>query len=311
MALKPLNCPNCGGKIDSFDETVKKCFCPYCDTIINDVQELQEKFKVEIIGKVEVEGISNKTALLKRAAQLIEEESFYNAKKIYKRIIDEIDPESHEAWWGIVCIGLDIELVDRGGLVQFHRSDDVEIDAFKVAIVDLKTAMNRIESGLRVGYEYAVKYADQPTAQHYKSIYQLKINLIKEKVRERLLKAEENRIAQEKAAEEIQLNVTKLSQINKEIGDVNKKIVENNITGTIVIWTIVSFFIALFAVNTSMAGYTSSDSSYIIGPIILSLPLITCVYIIIIRNINRITYSNKLEQLEKDKNHIENISYKL
>ena len=41
MAVKSLRCPHCGGVIETFDETMKKGFCPFCDTLIEDVQERQ------------------------------------------------------------------------------------------------------------------------------------------------------------------------------------------------------------------------------------------------------------------------------
>ena len=41
MAVKSLRCPNCGGVIETFDETMKKGFCPFCDTLIEDIQERQ------------------------------------------------------------------------------------------------------------------------------------------------------------------------------------------------------------------------------------------------------------------------------
>lgn len=43
MATKPLICPNCGGRIQTFDETTSKGFCPYCDSVILNVPELQQQ----------------------------------------------------------------------------------------------------------------------------------------------------------------------------------------------------------------------------------------------------------------------------
>lgn len=45
MAVKPLRCPYCGGVIETFDETMKKGFCPFCDKLIEDVQERQAEME--------------------------------------------------------------------------------------------------------------------------------------------------------------------------------------------------------------------------------------------------------------------------
>ncbi|WP_302783900.1 hypothetical protein, partial [Adlercreutzia equolifaciens] len=58
MSLKPLECPNCHGRIDSFDETTKKGFCPFCDYVIVDVPERQNQFAVDAQGHVQVAGIA-------------------------------------------------------------------------------------------------------------------------------------------------------------------------------------------------------------------------------------------------------------
>lgn len=58
MSLKPLECPNCHGRIDSFDETTKKGFCPFCDYVIVDVPERQSQFAVDAQGHVQVAGIA-------------------------------------------------------------------------------------------------------------------------------------------------------------------------------------------------------------------------------------------------------------
>ena len=54
MAVKPLRCPHCGGVIETFDETMKKGFCPFCDNLIEDVQERQaEMTKIVMSDKTE------------------------------------------------------------------------------------------------------------------------------------------------------------------------------------------------------------------------------------------------------------------
>lgn len=56
MAVKPLRCPHCGGVIETFDETMKKGFCPFCDTLIEDVQERQAEMVGYVIPISNMEG---------------------------------------------------------------------------------------------------------------------------------------------------------------------------------------------------------------------------------------------------------------
>lgn len=49
MAVKPLRCPHCGGVIETFGETMKKGFCPFCDTLLENVQERQAEM-VEMLS---------------------------------------------------------------------------------------------------------------------------------------------------------------------------------------------------------------------------------------------------------------------
>mgnify|MGYP002610040825 CR=1 FL=1 len=61
MAVKPLRCPHCGGVIETFDETMKKGFCPFCDKLIEDVQERQaEMGQMSVIVNKEQDALTNK-----------------------------------------------------------------------------------------------------------------------------------------------------------------------------------------------------------------------------------------------------------
>lgn len=53
MALKALDCPNCGGLIETFDETTKKGFCPYCDSLLVNVADLQNAYEMENRGRAD------------------------------------------------------------------------------------------------------------------------------------------------------------------------------------------------------------------------------------------------------------------
>lgn len=87
MAIKALKCPNCGGVIELFDETMKKGFCPFCDSLILDVQEKQNQF-VTIMGKIQVDGISSIDNLLTRSSNYFEDGEFGKAEEYVNRALD-------------------------------------------------------------------------------------------------------------------------------------------------------------------------------------------------------------------------------
>jgi len=87
MAIKALKCPNCGGIIEQFDESMKKGFCPYCDSIILDVQEKQVEF-VQFMAKFQVEGISTVDNLLARAQKFLDDKDLVKAEEYANKVLD-------------------------------------------------------------------------------------------------------------------------------------------------------------------------------------------------------------------------------
>lgn len=87
MAIKALKCPNCGGIIEQFDESMKKGFCPYCDSIILDVQEKQVEF-IQFMAKFQVEGISTVDNLLARAQKFLDDKDLVKAEEYANKVLD-------------------------------------------------------------------------------------------------------------------------------------------------------------------------------------------------------------------------------
>ena len=95
MAIKALKCPNCGGVIELFDENMKKGFCPFCDSLIQDIQERQDNF-VKIIGTIKVEGLANIENLIIRANRFLQENDYVRAEEYANRALD-LDANCSEA----------------------------------------------------------------------------------------------------------------------------------------------------------------------------------------------------------------------
>ena len=97
MAFKSLQCPNCGGQIDDFDETTKIGKCPFCATVIRDVQEQQKLFEVKLSGPIRVEGVENREDALQRIRDFL---TVGEREKAYAALEEFVDrfPGCFEGW---------------------------------------------------------------------------------------------------------------------------------------------------------------------------------------------------------------------
>lgn len=105
VKLKDAKCPNCGANIQVNDK-LENTICQYCGSQVV-IEEAIEKYKLEISGKVEVDGIRGRNSKLEQAKKHIKLEEYDTAKKIIKEIIadDSLDVEAY-----IELIKVDIEL---------------------------------------------------------------------------------------------------------------------------------------------------------------------------------------------------------
>lgn len=97
MAFKSLQCPNCLGQIDTFDETTKIGTCPYCHSVIRDVADLQKRFEVTISGTVKVEGIDGAEDQLERAIGFVRLGELGEAEKLLDQYTAKY-PMDFEGW---------------------------------------------------------------------------------------------------------------------------------------------------------------------------------------------------------------------
>jgi len=123
MAIKALKCPNCGGIIEQFDETMKKGFCPYCDSIILDVHEKQTEF-IQFMNKFQVEGISTVDNLLARAQKFLDAGDFVKSIEYANKVLD-----------------LDINNLKANKILE--ESQIITINGAEIRLSEIKEIINR------------------------------------------------------------------------------------------------------------------------------------------------------------------------
>lgn len=108
VKLKDAKCPNCGANIEVNDE-LEKTICQYCGSTVI-IEEAIEKYKVELSGKVEVEGIKGRKDKLIQAQKHMSLAEYDLAKRILLEIIadDKFDTEAY-----IELVKVDIELIEK------------------------------------------------------------------------------------------------------------------------------------------------------------------------------------------------------
>lgn len=87
MKLTSAKCPSCGANIE-VNEKLEKTICQYCGTTVL-IEEAIEKYKIEISGKVEVEGIKSNSQKIESARKHIKLGEYVEAKKI----LDEVNKD--------------------------------------------------------------------------------------------------------------------------------------------------------------------------------------------------------------------------
>ncbi|MBQ9657889.1 MAG: TFIIB-type zinc ribbon-containing protein [Clostridia bacterium] len=95
VKLRDAKCPNCGANIE-VNENLEKSICQYCGgTVI--IEEAIEKYKVELTGKVEVEGIKGRSSKIAQARKHLAIGETEQAKVILQELIieDQFDTEAY------------------------------------------------------------------------------------------------------------------------------------------------------------------------------------------------------------------------
>lgn len=95
MKLTAAKCPSCGASIE-VNKNLEKTICQYCGTTVL-VEDAIAKLKIELSGKVEVDGIETRKSKLERARKHLKLNEFGDANKILSELVakDKLDEEAY------------------------------------------------------------------------------------------------------------------------------------------------------------------------------------------------------------------------
>ena len=87
VELKNAKCPNCGASLQ-VNEKLNKTICQFCGSEVI-IKEAIERYKVELSGKIEVDGIQGRNTKIDLAKKHIEIEEYLDAINILYKIVEE------------------------------------------------------------------------------------------------------------------------------------------------------------------------------------------------------------------------------
>lgn len=105
MKLTPAKCPSCGAAIE-VNPKLEKTICQYCGTTVF-VEEAVQKLKVELSGKVEVEGIKTDKKRLEEAKKHMRLKEYDSARRLLEEILqnDHFHIEAKCEWIRAMLLG--------------------------------------------------------------------------------------------------------------------------------------------------------------------------------------------------------------
>lgn len=99
MKLVSAMCPNCGAQLE-LDENMEKGFCMYCGSQII-VQDAVQKYKIELSGRVSVEGILSAEDFAKNGDTFMSIGNIQQAYEAFRELSTKY-PDDFRGWWGLV-----------------------------------------------------------------------------------------------------------------------------------------------------------------------------------------------------------------
>lgn len=153
-------CPNCGANVN-LDSNLKTTYCAYCGSQIS-VEESVEKLKIELSGKVEVDGINSLSKLYKNAESCVKLEDYEKAFNTYTSIIND-NPEEIEAYKGAlisVTENMTKPITDSGNYKQLFDKYLKHIEALdeEKKYTDFLVSFNNYRLLLRFSDEIDIFY---------------------------------------------------------------------------------------------------------------------------------------------------------
>ena len=116
-------CPNCGANLE-LDNEQTTAFCAYCGSKIS-VEEAAEKLKIELSGKIEIDGINSVRKLYENAESYIKLKDYDNAFNTYRTIINN-NPEEIPAYKGAL-IAASYDMTREVSIYNGYPSDFSEL----------------------------------------------------------------------------------------------------------------------------------------------------------------------------------------
>ena len=126
MALKAVNCPNCGANIE-LDDSREFGFCLYCGTKV-----IQDKIVVEHQGSVKIDNSDYVQKFLQNARRALKKEDWEETEKYYN-LVEQNDPTNIEAIFYSSFAKAKGSLIDSN---LFKRKADFKVLINCVSIID-------------------------------------------------------------------------------------------------------------------------------------------------------------------------------
>lgn len=143
MRLIDAKCPNCGANIE-VNKDEKKGICQFCGgTVI--IDDAIEKYKLEVSGKVEIDGIKGRKDFLKQAKNHFKVGEYDEARTFLLKLIgdDKFDIESY-----ILLVKTNIELLEES---DFDETTSEYVDRVNWGlareVVEYKKRIEKIDDG--------------------------------------------------------------------------------------------------------------------------------------------------------------------
>jgi hypothetical protein len=87
VKLVPAKCPSCGADIE-VNKDLEKTICQYCGTTVL-IEDAIQKLKIELSGKIEVDGVTSQNKLLKNAETKMKLGKYNEGFKDYKKYFSQ------------------------------------------------------------------------------------------------------------------------------------------------------------------------------------------------------------------------------